>query len=72
MAGVSRSAGLSRNTVSQFISGRTSISYENMLKVCEILDVPIGLIHLPDAVTNRCINGLENALCSLGLTEEVR
>jgi transcriptional regulator with XRE-family HTH domain len=55
-AEVSRQAGLSRNVLSQFVSGRVNISYPNMLRVCEVLDVPIGLMHLVDGVTRRNIS----------------
>lgn len=48
---VSRQAGMSRNGLSQFISGRTTLSYQNMLKVCDVLNIPIGLVHRPDAIT---------------------
>lgn len=48
---VARKAGLSRNAVSQFVGGQTSLSYANMIKVCQVLNVPIGLIHRPDAIT---------------------
>lgn len=50
-AEAARAAGLSRNALSQFVSGRTSLSYANMLKVCDVLDLPIGLMHRPDAIT---------------------
>lgn len=43
-----RRAGMSRNGVSQFVAGRTSISYANMLAVCDVVGVPIGLLHRPD------------------------
>ncbi len=46
------SAGLSRNALSQFVSGRTSMSYANMLRICDVLDIPIGALHRPDAVTD--------------------
>lgn len=44
-------AGLSRNVVSQFVNGRTSLSYANMLAICDVLDIPIGAMHRPDAIT---------------------
>jgi transcriptional regulator with XRE-family HTH domain len=49
---VSRRAGLSRNGVQQFVSGRTSISFANMLQICDVLNVPIGVIFRPDAITD--------------------
>lgn len=48
---VSRQAGMSRNGLGQFTAGRTTLSYGNMLKICDVLRVPIGLIHRPDAIT---------------------
>ena len=48
---VSRQAGMSRNGLSQFISGRTTLSYANMLRVCDVLGVPISLVHRADAIT---------------------
>ncbi|MFG6535537.1 helix-turn-helix domain-containing protein [Sulfitobacter sp. 1A16787] len=48
---VARKAGLSRNAVQQFVAGNTSISYANMLAVCQVLNIPIGLMHRPDAIT---------------------
>lgn len=48
---VSRRAGMSRNGLGQFVSGRTSLSWYNMLQVCDILEIPIGIVHRPDAIT---------------------
>lgn len=48
---VSRKAGMSRNGLGQFINGRTTLSYANMLAICDVLDVPISVIHRPDAIT---------------------
>lgn len=42
---------MSRNGVGQFVSGRTILSYQNMLAVCEVLSVPIGILHIPDVIT---------------------
>ncbi len=50
-AEVSRRAGLSRNALSQFVNGNTSMSYANMLRVCDVLDLPIGVMHRPDAIS---------------------
>lgn len=47
-----RSAGLSRNALSQFVEGRTTLSYINMLKICDVLDLPIGSLHRPDAISS--------------------
>ncbi len=48
---VSRQAGMSRNGLSQFITGRTTLSYANMLGICDVLRLPIGIVHKPDAIT---------------------
>jgi transcriptional regulator with XRE-family HTH domain len=48
---VARKAGLSRNAVSQFVTGATSLSYANMVAVCQVLNIPIGLVHRPNAIT---------------------
>jgi len=48
---VARRAGLSRNAVSQFVSKRTTLSYANMLKICDVLDIPIGLLNIEDGIT---------------------
>lgn len=50
-AEVARKAGLSRNAVSQFVSKKTSISHQNLLKVCDVLNVPVSLLHIPDSMT---------------------
>ncbi|HBB81976.1 MAG TPA: hypothetical protein DC031_01580 [Sulfitobacter sp.] len=49
---VARAAGLSRNALSQFVDGRTTLSYINMLKICDVLDIPIGSVHRPDAISS--------------------
>ena len=48
---VSQRAGMARNGLSQFLAGRTVLSYANMLKVCDVLDIPIGILHVPDSIT---------------------
>ena len=48
---VSRQACMSRNGVSQFVAGTTSLSYANMLKVCDVLQLPIGLVHRADSMS---------------------
>lgn len=48
---VSRQAGMSRNGLGQFLSGRTTLSYGNMLLVCDVLKLPVGLVHRADAIT---------------------
>jgi transcriptional regulator with XRE-family HTH domain len=50
-AEAARQADLSRNALSQFIAGKTSLSYANMLKICDVLNIPISLLHRPDTIT---------------------
>jgi len=50
-AETARKSGMSRNALSQFVSGKTSLSYSNMLAVCDVLEIPIGILHNPDAIT---------------------
>lgn len=52
---VSKKAGMSRNGLQQFVNGTTSITYSNLLKVCDVLQVPVGIIHRPDAITDNKI-----------------
>ncbi|MCA0851217.1 helix-turn-helix domain-containing protein [Salipiger thiooxidans] len=63
-AEIARDAGLSRNAVSQFVSGRTTLTYQNMLRVCDVLGVPISLMHQPDSITEGRIR-LHKALMNL-------
>jgi hypothetical protein len=49
IAGVN--AGLSPNALSSFIRGDTSMSFENVLKVCCVLDIPCGLLPLEGSIT---------------------
>lgn len=51
MAEVSRRAGMSRNGLSQFVTGKTVLTYSNMLRVCDVLQVPVGMIHRADSIT---------------------
>ncbi len=48
---VSRQAGMSRNGLGQFLSGRTTLSYGNMLRVCDVLRIPLALVHRPESLT---------------------
>lgn len=48
---ISLAAGMSRNGLGQFMNGRTTLSYANMLRVCDVLRLPIGLVHRPDTIT---------------------
>lgn len=56
LAEVARRAGMSRNGVTQFVSGRTILSYTNMLAVCEVLSVPISVMHKPEAYLDRNVS----------------
>ena len=49
---VSIAAGMSRNGLGQFINGRTSLSFANMLAVCDVLNIPISIVHKSDAITD--------------------
>lgn len=50
-ADVSRDAGLSINLLGAFLRGQSSTSYANLLKICDVLDLPIGILHKPGAIT---------------------
>jgi len=50
-ADVSRAAGMSVNALGSFLNGKSSIRYANLLKVCDVLRVPIGGLHKPGAIT---------------------
>ncbi|MGK7753755.1 helix-turn-helix domain-containing protein [Roseovarius sp. C03] len=50
-ADVSRAAGLSVNALGTFLRGGSSISYANLLAVCDVLRIPIGILHKTGAVT---------------------
>lgn len=63
-ADTSRAADLSVNVLGSFLRGQTSISYANMLKVCDVLEVPIGILHKPGGVTPGRI-ALQSALAEL-------
>jgi DNA-binding Xre family transcriptional regulator len=63
-AEVSRRAGLSRNVLSQFVAGRKSITYSNLLRICDVLDVPIGILHFPDSITSARIRLHRILLCT--------
>lgn len=51
MSEAARRAGLSRNALAQFVRGRSIMSLENALKICDVLDVPLPLICRQDGVT---------------------
>jgi hypothetical protein len=44
-------AGLSPNALSSFIRGDTSMSFENVLKVCHVLEIPCGLLPIEGSIT---------------------
>jgi transcriptional regulator with XRE-family HTH domain len=44
-------AGLGRNALSQYCSGRSNLSYSNMKAICDVLDLPIELVSREDAIT---------------------
>ena len=72
---ISRRAGMSRNGLQQFLAGRTSISYANMIRICDVLAIPVGIIHRPDAITDnkirlfRALERLPDHLASQALAE---
>jgi len=55
-AEVSREAGLSVNALSHFLKGRGAISYPNILAACEVLHIPIGILHHPNTITPARLN----------------
>jgi transcriptional regulator with XRE-family HTH domain len=61
-AEVSRRAGMSRNGVGQFVEGRTLLCYENVMKVCDVLGLPIGIIHKKDAITENYIQNMNEVM----------
>lgn len=50
-AEVSVAAGMSKNALGQFLRGNSAIGYANLLRVCDALHVPIGILHRPGGVT---------------------
>ena len=55
-------AGLSQNALGSFLRGDSVISYLNLLKVCEVLDIPIGILHLQKGITLLNIQGHKTLL----------
>jgi hypothetical protein len=47
---VSLEAGLSQNALGSFIRGDTSMSFSNVLKVCQVLNIPVGLLAIEGAI----------------------
>lgn len=50
-AEISRSAGLSVNVLGKYLRGETMISFSNMVAVCDVLGVPLGLITSDHQIT---------------------
>jgi transcriptional regulator with XRE-family HTH domain len=57
---IARRCGYSRNIVSQFAAGKTSISHAHLLGICDVIKVPIGILHIPDAITQANISTFQN------------
>ncbi|QBR35389.1 hypothetical protein ETW23_03795 [Leisingera sp. NJS201] len=55
LSATSVEAGMARNGLSQFVTGRTGLTYANMLRTCDALNLPIGVIHRADAITENRI-----------------
>ncbi|MEL7513651.1 MAG: helix-turn-helix transcriptional regulator [Pseudomonadota bacterium] len=53
---VSLQAGLSVNTLTTFLRGKSEISHEKLIKVCRVLNIPVGILSSPDAITPSRIN----------------
>lgn len=47
---VSLAAGLSQNALGSFIRGATSMTFVNVLQVCDVLRIPIGLLTVEGAI----------------------
>lgn len=47
----SLAAGLSQNALSSFIRGETSMTFLNVLRVCDVLEIPIGLLTVEGAIS---------------------
>lgn len=75
---VSRQAGMSRNGLGQYVAGRSVLSYANMLKVCDVLQVPVGIMHRQDAITEnkirlyRTLDRLPDHLAAVALAEALK
>ena len=68
---ISLEAGLSKNALGSFLTGRTSLSHENLLRICRVLQMPIGLLNRPGGITRERIE-LHRALAELPDHEIVR
>jgi transcriptional regulator with XRE-family HTH domain len=72
---ISRRAGMSRNGFQQFVGGKTSLSYANLLRICDVLSVPVGVLHRPDAISDtkislyRALERLPDHLAAKALAE---
>lgn len=72
---IARKAGMSRNGFQQFVTGRTSITYANLLNVCDVLQIPIAIVHKADAMTDakirlyRALDRMPDHLAAQALAE---
>lgn len=48
---ISREAGLSLNVLGKYLRGETDMTHTNMLKVCRVLGLPIGLVSSSEPIT---------------------
>lgn len=62
---IARRAGFSRNLVTQFINNDKSITYENLLLICDVINVPIGLLHIPDSISQGKIQKMQETIRDL-------
>lgn len=78
MQEVSEAIGLHRNAISTFMRGASNPAYSTLLRICDELDVPIGLMHKPDSISEsriklyRVIDQLPSHLVETALQEARR
>jgi transcriptional regulator with XRE-family HTH domain len=63
-AEICRIAGLSPNVVGKFLRGETSISFQNLVAVCSVINIPVGLITDEFPITQARIQ-LYRTLCKI-------
>jgi transcriptional regulator with XRE-family HTH domain len=63
-AEICRIAGLSPNVVGKFLRGETSISFQNLVAVCSVINIPVGLITDELPITPARIE-LHRTLCKI-------
>lgn len=51
MKEVSLAAQLSENVLAQFLNGSKSIKTEGLWRICQVLDIPVGLLFEPESMT---------------------